>query len=103
MNRGEVRLARVGRKRRPVLILIRSEVLGVRALVTVAEITTSTRGLSVEVPMDPSHRLGLDQESAVNCDGLHPVPQTMLTEFVGTANPATMNRVCAAVSNALGC
>jgi len=43
VNRGEVWLAEVGHKRRPVLILTRSEVLDVRALVTVAEITTAAR------------------------------------------------------------
>jgi len=102
MNRGEIWLAQVGRKRRPVLILTRSEVLDVRALVTVAEITTSMRGLAVEVPLDHV-RLGLEKESAVNCDGLHTVPQTMLTEFVGVASPAAMTRVCAAVSYALDC
>lgn len=102
MNRGEIWLAQVGRKRRPVLVLTRNEVLDVRALVTVAEITTSVRGLAAEVPIEHS-RLGLDRESAVNCDGLHTVPQTMLTEFVGVAGQATMHRVCAAVSYALGC
>lgn len=102
MNRGEIWLAQVGRKRRPVLVLTRSEVLDVRALVTVAEITTSMRGLAAEVPLD-SAQLGLDEESAVNCDGLHTVPQTMLTEFVGIADAATMNRVCAAISYALNC
>jgi mRNA interferase MazF len=102
MNRGEIWLAEVGTKRRPVLVLTRDAVLDVRALVTVAEITTSMRGLAVEVPVDHT-RLGLDRESAVNCDGLHTVPQTLLTEFVSTADRATMDRVCAAVSSALGC
>ncbi len=102
MNRGEIWLAQVGRKRRPVLILTRSAVLDARALVTVAEITTSMRGLAVEVPLDHAE-LGLDQESAVNCDGLHTVPQTMLTEFVAETSPATMKGVCAAVSYALDC
>jgi mRNA interferase MazF len=102
MKRGEIWLAQVGRKRRPVLVLTRSGVLDVRALVTVAEITTSVRGLAAEVPLDHA-QLGLDRESAVNCDGLHTVPQTMLTEFVAVADGATMNRVCHAVSHALGC
>lgn len=95
-------LAQVGRKRRPVLVLTRDEVLDVRALVTVAEITTSGRGLAAEVPIDHA-QLGLARESAVNCDGLHTVPQTVLTEFVATADRVTMDRVCAAVSHALGC
>ena len=102
MKRGEVWLAQVGRKRRPVLVLTRDEVLDVRALVTVAEITTSMRGLAAEVPVD-RNQLGLDRESAVNCDGLHTVPQSMLTDFVSTVDQATMQRVCAAVSYALGC
>ena len=46
MRRGELWVAEVGRKRRPVLLLTRSEVLGARDLVTVAEITTSIRGLA---------------------------------------------------------
>jgi mRNA interferase MazF len=102
VKRGEIWLAQVERKRRPVLVLTRAEVLDVRALVTVAEITTSGRGLAAEVPIDHA-QLGLDRESAVNCDGLHTVAQTMLTEFVGIANQATMRRVCVAVSYALGC
>jgi len=102
VNRGEIWLAQVGRQRRPVLILTRSDVLDVRALVTVAEITTSMRGLAAEVPLDHA-QLGLDRGSAVNCDGLHTVPQTMLTEFVAVAGRETMNRVCAAVSYALDC
>lgn len=102
MNRGEIWLAQVGRKRRPVLTLTRSEVVDARTLVTVAEITTSMRGLAAEVPLDHA-QLGLDWESAVNCDGLHTVPQTMLTEFVSTVDQVTMNRVCSAVSYALGC
>lgn len=95
-------LAQVGRKRRPVLVLTRNEVLDVRALVTVAEITSSVRGLAAEVSLD-STEIGLDRESAVNCDGIYTVPQTMLTEFVAVAGEATMRRVCAAVTYALGC
>ena len=59
------------------LVLTRSEVLDVRAMVTVAEITTWIRGLAVEVPIDHVD-VGLDRESVVNCDGLHTVAQTSL-------------------------
>jgi hypothetical protein len=48
VNRGEVWLAEAGRKRRPVLVLTRSEVIDVRALVTVVEITTSVRNIGAE-------------------------------------------------------
>lgn len=102
MNRGEVWLAAVGRKRRPVLVLTRTEVLDVRSLVTVAEISTSARGLAAEVEIDHAE-VGLDRESVVNCDGLHTVPQAMLTARVGEVGDATLERVCSAVSYALGC
>ena len=102
MTRGEVWLAEVGRKRRPVLLLTRPEVIDVRALVTVAEITTSIRHIGAEVSFD--HRtVDLDRESAVNCDGLHTVAQTSLTQRLGRLDDVTMRRVCAAVSYALGC
>ncbi|MGH9138059.1 MAG: type II toxin-antitoxin system PemK/MazF family toxin [Acidimicrobiales bacterium] len=102
MTRGEIWLARVGRKRRPVLILTRPEVLDVRALVTVAEVTTSIRGLAAEVAVDHD-AVGLDQPSVVNCDALHTVAQSMLTAHVGNVSDDTMREVCAAVSYALGC
>jgi len=102
VNRGEIWLAQVGRKSRPVLVLTRNEVLEVRSLVTVAEVTTSMRGLAAEIPIDHED-VGLDHESAINCDGLHTVPQTMLTRHVGTIDSATLERVCAAINYALGC
>ncbi|MGA7227346.1 MAG: type II toxin-antitoxin system PemK/MazF family toxin [Acidimicrobiia bacterium] len=102
MNRGEIWLAQVGRKRRPVVVLTRDEVLDVRSLVTVAEITTTMRGLAAEVTID-HEPAGLDHESAINCDGLHTVPQTMLTKQVGTLDTNDLERVCAAVSYAIGC
>lgn len=102
MNRGEVWLAQVGRKRRPVLVLTRDEVLDVRALVTVAEISSSARGLAAEVDIDHD-AVGLDRESVINCDGLHTIAQSTLGRQVGSVDKRTMDRVCAAVSYALGC
>jgi mRNA-degrading endonuclease toxin of MazEF toxin-antitoxin module len=102
VNRGEVWLAEVGRKRRPVLVLTRTEVLDVRSLVTIAEISTAARGLAAEVEFDHVEA-GLVDESVVNCDGLHTIAQTMLTARVGEVDDATMARVCSAVSYALGC
>jgi mRNA-degrading endonuclease toxin of MazEF toxin-antitoxin module len=99
--RGEIWLASVGRKSRPVLVLTRSEVLDVRALVTVAEITTSIRGLAVEVAVDSD--IGLKRPSVINCDGLHTIAQSSLTKRVGVMNETSMRKVCTAVTYALGC
>lgn len=102
MRRGEVWLARVGSKRRPVLVLTRSEVLDVRRLVTIAEITTSIRGLVAEVALDHL-RIGIQRPSVINCDGLHTIPKASLTGHAGSVSEDTMERVCAAVGYALGC
>lgn len=102
MTRGEVWIAEAGRKRRPVLVLTRPDVIDVRRLVTVAEITTQIRGLAAEVPI-VSEEIGLDQPSVVNCDGLHTIRQSTMTRRVGSLPADTMRQVCWAVTYALGC
>jgi mRNA-degrading endonuclease toxin of MazEF toxin-antitoxin module len=102
VNRGEIWLAQVGGKTQPVVVLTRSEVIDVRQLVTVAEITTQQRGLSVEVAFD-EEAAGLNQPSVVNCDGIHTVAQTSLVRTVGSLDGVVMGRVCRAVARALGC
>jgi mRNA interferase MazF len=84
------------------LVLTRSEVLDVRTLVTVAEVTTSIRGLAAEVAVDHVE-VGLDRPCVINCDGLHTVTQSSLTSHVGDVSSDTMRKVCSAVSYALGC
>ncbi len=102
MTRGQIWFAEVGRKRRPVLVLTRPEVIDVRALVTVAEVTTTIRGIAAEVEFD-HQEAGLDRPSVINCDGLHTITKTSLTTYAGSVSEATMRRVCSAVGHALGC
>ncbi|MGH8924144.1 MAG: type II toxin-antitoxin system PemK/MazF family toxin [Acidimicrobiia bacterium] len=102
MTRAEIWLAQVGRKTRPVLVLTRPEVIDVRELVTVAEVTTSIRGLAAEVEFDHDDA-GLERHSVINCDGLHTVAKSSLTSYVGTVDGDTMGKVCWAVGYALGC
>lgn len=102
MTRGDIWLAEVGHKRRPVLVLTRPEVIDVRALATVAEITTSRRSIAAEVDFDHGSA-GLDRPSVINCDGLHTITKASLTTHIGSVDEATMERVCAAIGYALGC
>jgi mRNA interferase MazF len=102
VTRGEIWFAEVGRKRRPVLVLTRPEVIDVRALVTIAEVTTSIRNIAAEVDFD--HEVaGLARPSVINCDGLHTITKGSLTAYAGSVSEQTMDRVCAAVGYALGC
>lgn len=76
--------------------------IDVRQLVTVAEVTTSIRGLAVEVEVD-RQQAGLDRQSVVNCDGIHTIEQRLLTEPLGAVGEDTLRKVCSAVEYALGC
>jgi mRNA interferase MazF len=99
--RGEIWLAEVGKKPRPVVVLTRDDVLDVRANVTVAEVTTQARGLAVEVPIEPN--TGVDDTSVVNADGIHTISQRRLTKRLGTVDDSALDHICAAVATALGC
>ncbi len=102
MTRGEIWLAEVGDKTRPVVVLTRTEVIDVRHLVTVAEITTSIRGIAAEVGFDHA-AANLKRTSVINCDGLQTLRRSSLTRRVGTVDDATMADVCDAVQYAIGC
>jgi mRNA interferase MazF len=102
VRRGEIWLAEVGQKRRPVLLLTRSEVIDVRALATVAEISTTIRGIAAEVDFDHDDA-GINQHSVINCDGLHTVLQSSLTGPLGRVDEEVMRRVCTAINYAVGC
>lgn len=102
VRRGEIWLTQVGGKTRPVLILTRSRVINVRKLITVAELTTSVRGLHTEVELDYG-QVGLQRPSVVNCDGLHTVMKSSLSRRLGMLSAVTMGRVCQALRYALNC
>lgn len=101
MRRGELWLAEVGGKPRPVLVVTRDSVIDVRANVTVAEVTTQERDLAVEVPVDTD--AGVDAASVVNCDGLHTIGQRRLTKLLGSLDDDALDDVCRALAVALGC
>jgi mRNA-degrading endonuclease toxin of MazEF toxin-antitoxin module len=102
LTRGEIWLAQVGRKARPVLVLTRPEVIDVRASVTVAEVTTTIRGIAAEVGLDVEET-GVDRPSAINCDGIHTVARSSLTKRLGVVDTETMRNVCWSINYALGC
>jgi mRNA interferase MazF len=68
-------------KTRPVLLLTRAEVRAVRALVTVAPITSTVRGLRSEVLV--GQRNGLDHDSVVNLDSIATVSRETLVRPIG--------------------
>lgn len=79
-----IHLARLD-KIRPVRVLTRELVRPHLGRVTVAPITSTTRGLSTEVPAGPPN--GLDHESAVSCDYTLTVPVAALGRQIGYLLP----------------
>lgn len=72
-------------KTRPVLILTRELVRPHLTRVTVAPITSTSRGLSTEVPLGPAN--GLDQNCVVSCDNVATIPKAALGHQIGFLFP----------------
>ena len=87
-------------KERPVLILTRSEMIGVLNTVTVAPLTRTVRGVPSEVAVGPE--CGLPEPSAINLHHVVTIPRTDLRRFVGVVSPAVLVQVRAALMFALG-
>ena len=67
--------------RRPVLLLTRTSAFGYLNKVTVAEVTTTIRGIPQEVQL--SLREGLREPSVANLDNIHVVPVRRLGQRIG--------------------
>jgi mRNA interferase MazF len=82
-------------KTRPVVVLTRELVRPYLALVTVAPITTTIRGLSTEVQVGRVN--GLAQPSVISCDNIVTVPKTVLGRQIGYLLPAQETALTAAI------
>ena len=102
MRRGEVWWADLPAPagRRPVLLLSRDEAYVVRALVTVAPVTTRTRSIPAEVPLGP--RDGLPKPCVVNLDSIITIARSVVRERIASLNPEKLSAVDAAIHFALG-
>ena len=84
---------------RPALLLSRSRVYSVRPSVSVALITTTVRGIRVEVPLGPED--GMRRRCVVNGDEVHTIPITMLDNYETKLSLAKMDAVADAIRYAL--
>jgi len=85
---------------RPAVIVTRQVAIPFLANITVASITTLTRGLPTEVQLDRAQ--GLDDESVINCDNLFTIPKTAIGRTRGELDPAQEHQLDAALTIALG-
>ncbi len=102
MRRGEVWWAHLPPPQgaRPVLLVSRDKALQVRALVTVAGITTRIRGLAAEVALTPED--GMPKACVVNADVLLTIEKAFLQRRICELPGAKMQEVARALKFALG-
>jgi mRNA interferase MazF len=98
MNQGDVYwyTFRAPDKRRPVLILTRNSVIPFLNSVTVAPLTTTSRGIPSEVPLSP------DEDGVVNVDNIQTVRKANLGTHLTHLSLDRMREVRGAIEFALG-
>jgi len=85
--------------RRPVLLLSRDGAYDYLNHVTIAQITTTIRGIPVEVPLGRAE--GLQRKSVANLDSVHVVDKTALAARIGVLKGARAKEVKRALGWAL--
>ena len=100
-RQGDVWWAEGRDKRRPVLVVTRSDVIPALGRIIVAPVTTRVRGLPTEIAFD--ERDGLRETCAASFDNLWLVPTRSLTERIGETSPARRAQICRALSAFADC
>ena len=80
-EQGEIWWAEAEDKRRPVLIVTRSEAVPVLQRVVVAPVTRTVRSIPTEIRLDANE--GLSEACAASFDNLQPISRSFLTERIG--------------------
>jgi len=101
MQRGEVWWAELPSPigRRPVVLLSRDEAYAVRNAVTVAEVTSTIRGIPVEVELGPED--GLPKKCVVNLDTIVTIRKNLLLQRIALLRDAKINQIDSAIKFAL--
>ena len=98
---GEVWWAEAEDKRRPVLVVTRSEATSVLTWLVVAPVTRSMRPIPTHVPLGPAE--GLDVPCAAAFDNLQPIRRPFLTERAGALDPSRRIELCGALRALADC
>jgi len=101
MRRGEVWWAELPLPlgRRPVVLLSRDEAYSVRNAVTVAEVTSTIRGIPVEVPLGPDD--GLPKKCVVNLDTVVTIRKDLLSGRIAILRNEKIEQINGALKFAL--
>ncbi|MFT7601808.1 MAG: mRNA interferase MazF [Acidimicrobiales bacterium] len=100
-NQGEVWWAEAEDKRRPVLIVTRSDAVPVLNWIVVAPVTRTIREIPTEVRLGESH--GLPDECVATFDNLQPIRRSFLTLRAGELQIEELDEICRALRALADC
>jgi mRNA interferase MazF len=88
-------------KRRPVLVVSRSESIPVLSNIVVAPVTSTLRAIPTCVAVGPDE--GVDHESVASFDNLAAVPKSVLTVRLGSLGAGSRALICGALAALADC
>lgn len=98
---GDVWWAEAEDKRRPVLVVTRSDAMAVLHRIVVAPVTRTVRGIPTEIALGPHD--GLETECAASFDNLQPINRHLLTKRIATLGAGRRDEICAALEALADC
>jgi mRNA interferase MazF len=99
-RQGEIWWAETEEKRRPVLIVTRTEAVPVLTAIVVAPVTRTVRTIPTEIALSDAEGLGV--ECAASFDNLQRLRRSSLTQRVGTLGPRR-DQICLALAALADC
>lgn len=98
---GDIWWAEAEDRRRPVLIVTRSEAIPVLTSIVVAPITRTVRGIPTEVSLGPEQ--GLPEPCVASFDNLQPIRRSFLTQRLGRLAADQSGEICRATDALTDC
>ena len=100
-QQGDIWWAEAEDKRRPVLVVTRSDAVPVLTWIVVAPVTRTVRDIPTEVRLGPPH--GVPVDCVASFDNLQPIRRSFLTERVGQLGVEDAGEVCRALAALADC
>jgi len=98
---GQIWWAEAEDKRRPVLVVTRTDAVPVLTWIVVAPVTRTIRQIPTEVALGPRH--GLAVECVASFDNLQPIRRALLTRRVGELATEDLDVICGALRALADC
>lgn len=99
-RQGDIWWAEAEDKRRPVLVVTRSEVVPLLDWILVAPLTRTIRGIPTEIQLDQDH--GVETPCVASFDNLQPIRTTFLTSRIGSL-PFPRQEICRTLAAMADC